>query len=372
MRRVPTKKLKPGMKVGRSVINANEQVLLAAGTILTETFIARLQKLNIPSIYVDDGFLPDLQYNDVISEKVRYKAIQQTKKIFHDFRYTKNLVGLDKIESIVDDLVDELLNNKNIMVNLVDIRSNDEYTFGHCVNTCILSMITALRLGYSTNSIRLLAIGAILHDLGKTLIPLEVLNKPGKLTAEEYHLVKKHSEYGFELLCQNTQFQNASKLVVLHHHERYNGTGYPHGLARNQIPQNSAIVGLADMYDALTADRVYRSAYLPHEAFEMLSASGDYLFEFDIVKAFLHHVAAYPIGSLVKLNTGEIAVVIQNRPGFSLRPKLRVLFLSNNEPCTDQFEIDLAEVHNKTITQVLNDTVDLDLLKNKHIKINLP
>ncbi|SFG00158.1 HD-GYP domain, c-di-GMP phosphodiesterase class II (or its inactivated variant) [Desulfotomaculum arcticum] len=371
MRRVPTKMLKPGMRVGRSVINANEHVLLAAGTLLTETFITRLQKLNIPSIYVDDGFLPDMQFEDVISEKVRYKAMQQTKKVFNDFHYTKSLVGLDKIATIVDEIIDELLNSKNIMVNLVDIRSNDEYTFGHCVNTCILSMITAIRLGYSPNRLRLLAIGAILHDLGKTLIPPEVLNKPGKLTAEEYNIVQKHSEYGFELLCQNTQFENASRLVVLHHHERYNGTGYPHGLAGNQIPQNSAIVGLADMYDALTADRVYRNAYLPHEAFEMLAASGDYLFEFDIVKAFLHHVAAYPMGSLVKLNTGEIAVVVENRPGFSLRPKLRILFLANNKPCTSQREIDLAEVNNLTITQVLNDTIELDLLKSKHIKINL-
>ena len=363
MRRVPTERLKPGMRVGRTIINANEQVLLAAGSLLNETVIARLQKLNIPSVYIDDGFLPDLLYDDVISEKVRYKAIQQTKKIFNDFHYTKALVGLDKIENIVDEFVDELLNNNNIMVNLVDIRSNDEYTFGHCVNTCILSMITAIRLGYSHNRLRLLAVGALLHDLGKTLIPLEILNKPGKLTEEEYHLVQKHSEYGFELLCKNTQFESASRLAVLHHHERYNGTGYPHGLVGNQISQNSAIVGLADMYDALTADRVYRNAYLPHEAFEMLAASGDFLFEFDIVKAFLHHIAAYPIGSLVKLNTGEIAVVVQNRPGFSLRPKLKILFLANSQPCTAQKEIDLAKVHNLTITHVLNDEADLDLLK---------
>jgi len=367
MRRVPINRLKPGMKVGRSVINASEQVLLSAGVILTETFIARLKKLDIPSIYIDDGFLPDLQIEDVVSEKVRYQAIQQTKKIFNDFRYTKTLMGLDKIEHIVDQIIDELLNNKNIMVNLVDIRSNDEYTFGHCVNTCILSMITAIRLGYTPSRLKLLAVGALLHDLGKTLVPPEILNKPGKLTNEEYHLVQKHSEYGFELLCQHQQFQNPSKLAVLHHHERYNGTGYPHGLAGKQITQNSGIVGLADMYDALTADRVYRSAFLPHEAFEMLAASGDYLFEFNIVKAFLHHVAAYPIGSLVRLNTGEIAVVIQNRPGFSLRPKLRVLFLANSEPCTDQHEIDLTEVHNLTITQVLNDSMDLESLTTKNI-----
>jgi len=183
------------------------------------------------------------------------------------------------MESMINDLIEELLANCNIMVNLVDIRTNDEYTFGHSVNTCILSIITAINMGYHPARIRLLAVGAILHDLGKVMVPSSILNKPGKLTEEEFLQIQKHSEYGYDLLSNNDCFSELSKKVVLHHHERFNGSGYPYGLAGSDIHEFSAIVGICDMYDALTADRVYRRAFSTRDAFEMLSASGDYLFD---------------------------------------------------------------------------------------------
>lgn len=365
MLKIPVSKLKPGMKLGRAIINAHEQVLLAEGTILSQKFINRLLKLNIPSVYIDEGFLPDVQVEDVISEKTRYRAIQLTRQIFCDSYHARSLVGLDRMESIINNIIEELLNNKNIVVNLADIRSNDEYTFGHCVNTCVLSLITAITMGYTRRQLYMLAVGAILHDLGKTLIPPEILNKPAKLNREEMCLIKKHPEYGFWLLDRNDQISKASKLAVLHHHERYNGTGYPLGLQGDQIPEFSTIVGIADMYDALTADRVYRKAFSPHEAYEMLAASGDYLFDFNVVKSFLYHITAYPVGSLIKINTGEIGVVVANRPGYSLRPRIRILFTPTCEPVIRTYEIDLAGVHTITITQVITDDAEIGRLKLK-------
>lgn len=365
MRKVATIKLKPGMKVGSSVFNANGQLLLAAGAILNDKFIKKLGQLNVPAIYIDDGFLPDVEIDDIISERTRTKAIQETKKMFQDFNYTKKFSGIDKMQSLVNNIIDEVLNNKTTMVNLVDIRCADEYTFGHSVNTCILSLITAAHMGFNHNSLRHLAMGALMHDLGKTLIPPEILNKPKQLTQEEFNIIQKHSEKGYEILTDNKNFSRISSLVVLHHHERYNGSGYPAGLKGKEINQFAAIVGLVDMYDAITADRVYRRAYSTNEAYEMISAMGDSMFDFEIVEAFLNHVAAYPVGSLVKLNTGEIGVVVENRPGYSLRPKIRILFSSLNQPLASQYEIDLAMTTNIAVTNLIEDENELMLLKQQ-------
>ncbi|WP_347491121.1 HD-GYP domain-containing protein [Desulfoscipio sp. XC116] len=365
MRKVAVFRLKPGMKVARAVYNANQQVLLAAGTVLTSNFIKKLLQLNIPGVYIDDGLLSDVELDDVVSEDTRNRAISYTKKIFHDFYYTRSLSGLKKMEQTVNNILEDLMNNSSLMVNLVDIRSSDEYTFGHSVNTCILSIITGMKMGYTGKALCRLAMGAIMHDLGKTLIPAEILNKAGKLTAEEYAIVKKHTEYGYSILTKTRRFNAVSALIALQHHERYNGSGYPNGLTSDQIHEFSVIVGLADTYDALTSDRVYHTAYTPYEAFEMISAFGDYMFDFNVVKSFLHHVAAYPVGSLVKLSTGEIGAVVQNRPGYSLCPLVRILFTSEHEPLTCPAEIDLASVSNVTIVKVIDNDNELNLLKFK-------
>lgn len=363
MRKVSVDRLKPGMKVGRSIINASGQVLLAQGTVLNERFIKKLAQLCIPTVYIDDGFLSDIQFEDVVSEKTRYQAIELTKKIFQDFHYTRTLTGLNRMEHVIDLIIKELLDNDTLMINLVDIRGLDEYTFGHSVNTCILALITAIHMGYSKAKLRRLAIGAIMHDVGKIMVPRKILSKPGKLTDYEFDQIKHHSEYGYRLLAANKEFEPLSAMVALQHHERFNGSGYPQGLAGNQIQEFSFIVGVADVYDALTADRVYRKAHPPHEAFEMLAGTGDYLFDYKVVKSFLHHVAAYPVGSLVRLNYGEIGVVLENRPGYPLRPKVRILFEGNHKPVLNPYEVDLAMQSNMGITGIIEDDVELGMLK---------
>ncbi|KJS13125.1 MAG: phosphodiesterase [Peptococcaceae bacterium BRH_c8a] len=365
MRKVSVDRLKSGMKVGRSVINTNGQILLAHGIILNEKFIKRLAHLGIPAVYIDDGFLSDIQVEDVVSERTRYQAIELTKKVFQDFQYTRSLTGLEKVENAVGVLIKELLDNDTLMVNLVDIRGLDEYTFGHSVNTCILAVITAIHMGYNEKKLHLLAMGAILHDLGKILVPQEILNKPGKLTDEEFEVIKTHSEFGYRLLSANKDFNSISSTVAWQHHERYNGSGYPQGLAGNRIHEFSFIVGVADVYDALTADRVYRKAHPPHEAFEMLSGTGDYLFDYEVVKAFLYHVAAYPVGSLVRLNNRQTGVVLENRPGYPLRPKLKILFNVQDEPELNPYELDLGVHPNFSIINVIEEDDVLDVYKKK-------
>lgn len=357
MRRVPVTALKPGMKVGRQVRNSDGIVLLNAGVCLNEKYINRLLLLGIPSLYIDDGLLPDIQVDDVIPEQTRAKAITQVKKVLieHTKSHGGRLDRTEKIYSTVNEIIDQLLNNSRMLVNMVDICTMDDYIFAHSVNVCVLALMTGISLGYERPKLFHLGMGAMLHDIGKLFIPKEILDKPGKLTSEEYDIVKKHPDFGLQILKANPQVSSLSCLVVHQHHERYCGQGYPNGLKESEIHEFAQITGMVDMYDALTADRVYRKAFPPHEAYEMFSGAGDYLFSYSLIEPFLSNIAAYHAGTIVELSTGEKAVVVSTSKGFSLYPRIRLLFDKEERPIDTITEIELLDYRNVVISRVLDE-----------------
>uniref|UniRef100_UPI0030840B6D HD-GYP domain-containing protein n=1 Tax=Desulforadius tongensis TaxID=1216062 RepID=UPI0030840B6D len=350
--------VKPGMKLAKSIYDSNGRVLLNKGVVLNENYVQKLKELSIPAVYIDDGLVPELKIDDVIAEETRLNAVCNVKKIFNkdvENNIAKNIIVHPEVFKSVNEIIEDLLSNSDIMVNLNDIRSTDDYVFGHSVNVCVLALITGIALGYERKRLYNLAVGAMLHDIGKIKVPKEILNKPGKLTADEFEIIKKHSQWGFEILKSNPNISITSRVAAYQHHERFNGQGYPQGLSGNEIHEFAQIVGLVDMYDAITANRVYRKAFPPHEAFEMIAGSGDYLFKYDIVKAFLDHVAAYPAGTFVQMNTGEIAVVMGTDKGMSLRPRLKILYDALGKPLKQPLYLNLAEVTDKVITRVLEE-----------------
>ncbi|OAT85455.1 HD-GYP domain-containing protein [Desulfotomaculum copahuensis] len=364
MRKIPVGALKPGLKTGRPVYNGNGQVLLNSGVILTPRFIHRLKLLGIPAVYVDDGFLPDIEISDVISEETRVRAVAKVKALLAEQSEQRSLVGraiisVKEMYATVYEIIDELMSNHSLMVNMIDIRCLDEYTFGHSVNVCVLAVLTGITMGFGRNKLFHLGMSALLHDIGKTKIPLELLNKDGPLTRPEFETIKKHCFYGAEILAGDPYAGPLCRLVALQHHERYNGTGYPGGLAGGEIHLFARITGLADTYDAMTADRVYRRAYPPHEAYEMIAGSGDYLFDFEIVQSFLYNVAAYPLGSLLRLSNGETGVVVETMRGFSLYPRVRILFAADGAPLTSPYEVWLGENRQLAVTEVIRDYWEL-------------
>ena len=357
MRRVSLDVVKPGMKVGRAITNSNGQVLLNAGVILNEKYIARLKLMGVPSLYIDDGLLPDIQVDDVIPEETRVKAIMQVKELLqiHSRSMGSSAKDTENIYMTINEIIDQLLSNTMLMVDLVDIRTMDDYVFAHSVNVCVLALMTGISLGYERPKLFHLGMGALLHDIGKIQIPKEILNKPGPLTEEEYDVVKKHPELGLKMLAQNPQVSNLSRLVVYQHHERYCGDGYPRGIKDKDIHEFSQITGMVDMYDALTADRVYRKAFQPHEAYEMISAAGNYLFPYHIIEPFLANIAAYPAGTLVELSNGSVAVVLGTKKGYALYPRVRILYDKERRPVIGELEIELLNYRKLVIVRVVNE-----------------
>jgi len=365
MRRVPVEFLQPGMKVGRPIYNSRGQLLLAVGTILSRRNILRLKSLGIPAVYIDDGLLPDVFVEDVISDAVRIEAVRQVRKLFEaesqGLPVGRAIIKVREIAQTVDEIIDQLLGQESLAVNLVDIRSLDDYTFGHSVNVCVLSLLTGITLGYNRANLFYLGLGAILHDIGKVRIPREILNKPDFLTKEEFEIVKQHTVHGCEMLQRLPDISPVAARIAHEHHERHQGQGYPQGLRGEEIHVFARITAVADVFDALTADRVYRPAVPVHEAFEMVAGSGNFLFDFEIVQAFLHNIAAYPVGTIVALSNGEIGAVVETRRGLSLYPRVRVLFDADGAPVKDLCERALAEERNVTVVRVVDESELRDL-----------
>lgn len=335
--------IQEGAILGKSIPSADGKVLLGEGVTLTKEYIEKLKKVGLESIYIKDGKLEqlevELELDDIISDLARNEAVQATKKSMEQIVKGKPLDSAD-VYSAINNIVDELVAQDRILVNLADIRTFDSYTFAHSVNVAVLSIIIGIGLGYDQLKLRNLGVGALLHDLGKIKIPKDILNKPGKLTEEEFILVQNHTFDGFQLIRDNKELSILTAHVAYQHHERYDGTGYPRGLKETNIHKFARIVAIADVYDALTADRPYRSRFLPHEACEYIMGSCNTYFDHKLVQTFLKHVAPYPLGTIVILNTGEKGVVVEQNMDFLMRPVIMV-FEKDGQELTRPFQWDL-------------------------------
>lgn len=353
MQRISVSHLQPGMILSRNIFSADGLLLLNAGSILNRNYINRLKRLDISSVYVDNSLLTDIEAPEIIQEETRVKAIATVKQSFNKLQ-TVCRIDIGQLQQVANRIVDETIQNRHTMVHLADIRTHDDYTFGHSVNVCVLAVVTGLHLGYHTDQLRTLALGAMLHDIGKLSVPLEILNKPGRLTEDEMSIMKQHSGYGFSILQQQTDYiPLLAAHIAFQHHEKYNGTGYPRHLKGDHIHEFARIVAIADVYDAITADRPYRKCLPAHKAYEWIMVLSGQHFDPYILSVFLSHIAAYPIGTFVRLTNGEIGVVTKVSPKLSTRPQLRILTDTSGQLLSRPVELEMLEHLTLFIDKVL-------------------
>ncbi|MBS3950761.1 MAG: HD-GYP domain-containing protein [Peptococcaceae bacterium] len=322
MRRVEIDHLTPGMVVGRSIYSSQGHVLLKEQCVLTPHYIERLKSLSIPCLYVQEDKLRLPPLRDVISEDIRINTMVRVRSLLDEAGSAGVVLKTNKLFQLVTGLVEELLQNRNTVVNFADIRLEDDYLFSHSVNVCLLALLTGISLSYSKGRLCNLGLGAMLHDVGKTQLPRRILDKPDSLTPEEYELVKAHSAHGYKMLI-NFPF---ARDMAYQHHERLDGSGYPRSLKGKEVSEESQITAIADVFDALISNRQYRAGFPPHEAYEFLAAIGNVHFDIALVRAFLSNVAAYPTGVMVELSDGRIALALETPHGQPLLPRVRCLF----------------------------------------------
>lgn len=238
-------------------------------------------------------------------------------------------------------LVDSVMRNEDALLALKYLKSFDEYTFNHSINVAVVSTIFAKSLGFSEPRLREICQSAVFHDLGKALIPDEILNKPGRLTEEEFAVMRNHPVMGFETLHGVRGPTQDVLRGVLEHHEKYNGSGYPDGLRGEDMGEFGRIIAVADVYDALTSERVYKKGLTPSKALRIMYGMRETDFYPGHVERFVRCLGIYPIGTLVRLTTGETGVVVQGAPMTPLLPTVRVLFNAERVR-VEPYDLDLA------------------------------
>lgn len=351
MRKARIESILPGTKLAKAVFSSDGRILLSAGVEYKENYIEKLKNFNITHIYIEDDISKDIDFTDAVCDKTKIETKLVVKNIMSEFS-VKNSVNVDIVKSAINKIVDELLANRNVLVNLSDLKSVDGYTYEHSVNVCVLSLVMGMSLKYSNDKLRDLGVGALLHDIGKLRIPEEILKKPSGLTVEEFEEVKKHTIYGYEILKGIDGLSKLSAYIALGHHERFDGSGYPMHLKGRDINQCARIVAVADVFDALSSDRVYRKKLPPQEVYEYITAMGMHYFDQEIVNEFIDCVAIYPNGTGVILNTGERGIVVSNSRSLPTRPVIRVVYDEDNKKLKEYYEIDLTKALNVFIQDI--------------------
>ncbi|MGB7605864.1 MAG: HD-GYP domain-containing protein [Lutisporaceae bacterium] len=354
MRKISIDKVREGMLLAKTLFSIDGNILLNSGIKLKESYINKFKEIGISEIYIDDQISSDIVIDDVIRDETRFEARMAVKKAM-DSMVHSNSVDVKPIRNVVGKIIEELLTVRDAVINLQDIKSLDNYTFAHSANVCVLSAITGISMGYDGERLKELCLGALLHDIGKTKIPYEILNKPGPLTTEEYEEMKKHTKYGYEILKQSGDISVYTSYIALTHHEKFNGDGYPLGLKGKDIHEFSRIVSIADVYDAMTSDRIYRKKINISEAVEYLISLGNYQFDYDIVRKMIEHISIYPLGTYVSLSTGELAIVVDTNKKYPNRPVIRLIKDSNGDFYNNLKEIDLTSNNCILINEVVDD-----------------
>ena len=275
--------------------------------------------------------------------KVTYDDAKSTvNHLMENIRFGRS-VNVIESSAAVDHIVDSVIRNQDALRWLTKIKHQDEYTAEHSLNVCILSATFARFLGHDESEIRRIAMSGLLHDVGKSRVPLDVLNKQGRLTADEINIMKEHTTFGKDLLLSIGQADRIAVDVAHTHHERLDGKGYPRGLRASQIPYYAKIVALADCYDAITSSRCYDGARASMEALDIIYKCRGVQFDQELAIAFIKCIGIFPPGAIVELNTGEVGIVISANTDSKLRPKVLLVRSKDKKTITEK-SIDLSSI----------------------------
>ena len=323
MRYMPIARIEEGMALGQDIYDGEGTLLLAKHQILNEEYIKNLHVLGFPGIYIDDEFSEDLVIPQVIRPEVKREALKKVHDLFLDNPQIP--MEQQNLQKVVMDVMEDVLNNGDVMCNMLDVKTYDDYTYFHSVNVAVLSAMIGAACNMNQTELNILTTAAMLHDVGKRFVDKEILCARRELTEEEHIQVRQHPKLGYEFLKDNFAFPEEVYEAVLHHHEWYNGAGYPQQKSGTEISIYARIIKLVDVYDALISKVPYHEAVSPSEAVEYIMANAGAEFDPEMVNVFMRKISVYPVGCEVELSDGRTAVVMENYREFILRPKVKII-----------------------------------------------
>jgi len=273
--------------------------------------------------------------------RIRNQAAGLVRNVMADARLGK-AIEIGGVQPVVQNITESILRNPGALLGLLRIKTKDDYTFLHSVSVCALLVAFCHSRGMDDDLIREAGLGALLHDTGKALVPDAILNKPGPLTDEEFDIIRKHPEDGYNLLRQSPEVGQIALDITRHHHERRDGTGYPDKLAGDAISELAQMAAIVDVYDAITADRCYHKGMPAAAALRKMYEWSKFHFDPQLVQQFMRCVGIYPVGTLVLLESGRLGVVVEPHESNLLSPKVNVFFSTRTNVYIKPEMVDLA------------------------------
>ena len=372
--KITVNQLEPGMYVLSVRIKGKSVNVKSEGYISSKENIKKLIKAGITHLTVDPSRQKKVEKIDKILPEIKdkitpTKAKKSTNGISLDQEMTKASKLYDDAKSLqhkilnsltehktinvleakesTDAIVDSIFRNQDALACMTRLRIKDEYLVEHSLNVSILMTLFAKHLAFDREIIEKLALGAFLHDIGKVLVPPEILHKPGKLTPQEYEVMKSHVDLGLEVLKENPDLPELVIEIVQQHHERLDGKGYPKQLTEQQISQVGRMIAIVDSYDAMTADRVYKVGMHPIKAFKILMKDAPDSYDNTLVEQFVNCLGIYPIGTLVKLTSGKLGLISRLNKSQPLLPFVRVFYNTRLNQAIAMEELDLSQTKHK-------------------------
>lgn len=337
MRGINVEELKVGMRIARSIYDDAGRILLTAGTVLNSLYIDKFKSMGIPFVYIEDEIVGPLEVDPIINDEVKVQTVKAIKDVVKSAS-VQSQVDIRPVSNMVNEILDELKGVSNVLFQLGDPIKADAFLYSHSVGVCVLSILTGKALGLDDLKMKTLGMGAILHDIGKSIDP-----GPG------------HTSIGFEILRGNKELSILVAHVAFQHHERYDGTGYPRQLKMDELHPYAAITGICNEYYNLVSNPNNHLRIHPHQALERIFAEKGKAFDPEIIRAFSTNIAPYPIGATVRLNNGAIGVVIEVFREYPTRPVIKIITNEKGVVQKEFPEINLAEKDELWIKEVVSE-----------------
>lgn len=325
MRIIQLDELTDEMTLARPVYQKMGLILLNEGTSKLMRFKEKFAQLGIHYLYVNDKISDGIEIDDVVSEETRAegrKIVSETMKKLLD----KKQDNISQVYKIVGSMIDEILYNKAVVVNLMDLKNKDMYLYYHSVNVATLSLVIGSSLGYAPKQLNYLGTGAILHDIGMAALPKTLVAKSEMdMTPEERKVYQAHPQLGYEMTRALRDVDAFSKNIILGHHEQVDGGGYPRKIGSSELHEMAKIVAVCDAYDTMTSLPIGGKVMPSYQVIEYLMSNIGKKFDRLVVAKFIRHIAAFPAGSIITLNDKRKGIVVKQNEGFPTRPVVRLI-----------------------------------------------
>jgi HD-GYP domain-containing protein (c-di-GMP phosphodiesterase class II) len=352
MRIISLDSVKGNELLAKDIITSSDSVLMTAGTVVKVEYVKRLKNLNVEYIYIEDDIAQGVNLTDSLELQIKDQCEEAMRNILLKYSY-HNDSELEEIKLVADEIIFDIMKEPEVIYNLSSIREKSDTTYSHLLNVCALSVILAYKLKVPKTKIRDIAIGCLLHDIGFTYITIDYHNlNMDSCSEKELKEIKKHIIYGYTAIEKMEWLKQTSKDVIINHHERLDGSGYPFHLKKDHIKIGSKIVAVCDEFDSKVYGNLTTKLKV-HDAIDYIVSQAGVLFDFNVVKAFVASVAAYPTGAIVLTNQEEIGIVLRQNPKCPTRPVIRIIQDNEGYKPTQWVEKDLT----KELTLFIKDTI---------------